>query len=354
MRCHLKAIHFKSILSVLLVLLLAAAGIVLVILLNADLYITFSQRSGMVKGEVNSMQDKSGGTGAWENAGGGIELAGGIAYADTYPNSFLDIYRTDDTEDPKPVYFFIHGGGYAWGDKAEGDPLGASGGSSGGMTDVFRRLAEEGFSVVSINYALVPEYRYPTPVLQINEAAGFLAAHASEYGLDMSRVVLSGGSAGGQLAGQYALIATDPAYAEDFGIDPALNGSAVKGVVFRCALLEPASFDDVNTLMFRIMFRNLKIGYYQNNSAFLEEADIVAHVSESFPPAYITDGNHGTFDRQAVHLHEKLDALGVSNTLNLYPIGEAQLEHGYDAVLSDEHAADNLEKEIRFLKKVTE
>lgn len=344
--------HFRKILTVLLVLLPAGAGAVLLFLMNADLYIRFSQKTGMVKGEVNSWQDKSRGIGAGKDPGDGLDLAGGIAYADTYPNSFLDIYRTEDSEGPKPVYFFIHGGGYAWGDKAEGDPLGASDGSSGGMTDVFRRLAKEGYAVVSINYALVPEYRYPTPLVQINEAVGFLKAHEDEYGLDMSRVVLSGGSAGGQLAGQYALLATDAEYAESCGIAPALEGNAVKGVVFRCALLEPEHFDDVNTLLFKIMFRNLKIGYYQNGAEALAEADITAHVSESFPPAFITDGNHGTFDKQAVRLHEKLDTLGVYNVLNMYPIREAQLEHGYDVVLSNKYAADNLEKEIGFLETV--
>ena len=135
--------HFRKILTVLLVLLPAGAGAVLLFLMNADLYIRFSQKTGMVKGEVNSWQDKSREIGAEKDPGDGLDLAGGIAYADTYPNSFLDIYRTEDSEGPKPVYFFIHGGGYAWGDKAEGDPLGASDGSSGGMTDVFRRLAKE-------------------------------------------------------------------------------------------------------------------------------------------------------------------------------------------------------------------
>lgn len=79
---------------------------------------------------------------------------------------------------------------------------------------------------------------------------------------------------------------------------------------------------------------------------------VLLYRSESFPPAFITDGNHGTFDKQAVRLHEKLDTLGVYNVLNMYPIREAQLEHGYDVVLSNKYAADNLEKEIGFLETV--
>ena len=50
----------------------------------------------------------------------------------------------------------MHGGGYIAGDKQYKNPL-------------LAKIAEQGYIVVNVNYALAPQYKYPTPLIQMNQ-----------------------------------------------------------------------------------------------------------------------------------------------------------------------------------------
>ena len=39
-------------------------------------------------------------------------------------------------------------------------------------------LLDAGFNVVNLDYALAPQHRYPTPLIQLNQAIGHLTARA--------------------------------------------------------------------------------------------------------------------------------------------------------------------------------
>lgn len=111
-----------------------------------------------------------------------------IRYAEEYPNSFLDItYPDKNLETDRPTFIYFHGGGFFGGSKCDGDPL-----AEGDATALLDDICAEGFNLVNIDYALVPEYHFPTPVLQANEAFRFLMDHAEEYHLGMDRVVIMG------------------------------------------------------------------------------------------------------------------------------------------------------------------
>ena len=86
----------------------------------------------------------------------------------------------------------------------------------------------------------------------------------------------------------------------------------------------------------------------------MDEADVIQHISEDFPPAYITDGNYGTFDQQAAELDQRLAELGVYHIYNYYDRGTAKLPHGYDSYLDNKYARDNLEKTLEFLQMLKE
>lgn len=87
-----------------------------------------------------------------------------------------------------PVVVNFHGGGF----------------TLGSATDDSRWaqcvLQEVGAVVVSVSYRRAPEHPFPAAVDDGVEALLYLTSHATELGLDMSRVVLSGFSAGGNLA----------------------------------------------------------------------------------------------------------------------------------------------------------
>jgi acetyl esterase/lipase len=99
----------------------------------------------------------------------------------------LDLYRRANASEPQPLVIMIHGG--SW-----------NGGSKTQLPAINRHVAAKGYAVASINYRHAPKWRFPAPVDDVFAAIEFLRANASRFGIDASRVVLIGRSAGGQLA----------------------------------------------------------------------------------------------------------------------------------------------------------
>jgi len=95
-----------------------------------------------------------------------------------------------------PVLLYLHGGGFTIGSIETHDSL-------------CRELAlHSGAAVVSLEYRLAPEHRFPTAVHDAWDALRWLATDSS-LGLDTRRLAVGGDSAGGNLAAVCALFARD-------------------------------------------------------------------------------------------------------------------------------------------------
>ena len=96
-----------------------------------------------------------------------------------------------------PVVLWLNGGGHTVGSIAVYD-------------SICRRLAlASGCLVVSLDYRLAPEHRFPAAVEDAWAALEWLTREADNLGGDPSRVGLAGDSAGGNLAAVCALLARD-------------------------------------------------------------------------------------------------------------------------------------------------
>jgi len=95
----------------------------------------------------------------------------------------------------QPVLLYFHGGGYVVGSLDSHDAL-------------CRRLAAQGgFALLTVDYRLAPEWRFPTPVQDACDAANWLVREGAALGLDAARVVLAGDSVGATLATVLAIMA---------------------------------------------------------------------------------------------------------------------------------------------------
>ena len=105
--------------------------------------------------------------------------------------------------EPLPVLIYFHGGGFTIGSSATHEPL-------------CRRLAELAHcAVISVDYRLAPEHRFPTAVYDAWDALAHVRAHAAAWGLDAQRIAVGGDSAGGTLAAVSALHARDQGWPLD-------------------------------------------------------------------------------------------------------------------------------------------
>jgi acetyl esterase len=96
-----------------------------------------------------------------------------------------------------PVLLYFHGGGFIIGSVASHDTL-------------CRTLASHsGCAVLSLDYRLAPEHRFPVAVNDAWDAIRWLAAEGAALGLDATRIAVGGDSAGGTLATVCATLARD-------------------------------------------------------------------------------------------------------------------------------------------------
>lgn len=96
-----------------------------------------------------------------------------------------------------PTLLYLHGGGFVVGSIATHDSL-------------CRNLCHLAHcAVLSLDYRLAPEYRFPTAFEDAWDALRWVQSHGAAHGLDASRLAVGGDSAGGTLAAACALQARD-------------------------------------------------------------------------------------------------------------------------------------------------
>lgn len=92
-----------------------------------------------------------------------------------------------DGAGPFPAAILVHGGGWVAGDKQQY------------ITYVFEPLSKAGFAWFSINYRLAPQYQFPAPTDDVEQAIRYIRENARKYNIDAERIALIGESAGGHL-----------------------------------------------------------------------------------------------------------------------------------------------------------
>jgi arylformamidase len=143
-----------------------------------------------------------------------------VAYGNA-PLEKLDIYSPKNANPNLPILFFVHGGGWSNGDKAQKDH--AAKGAA---------YTDDGIVFVSVNYGLAPQVTYPKLMQDIADAFAYVHTHATEFGGNPSRIYLMGHSAGAHLVD---LLATN----DRFLVGKGLSLSNISGVVS----LDTASLD---------------------------------------------------------------------------------------------------------------
>lgn len=110
----------------------------------------------------------------------------------------LDIASPDGTG-PYPAVVCIHGGAWRFGSRKD-------------LDFVIEDLAERGFVAAAVSYRLLPDGKFPDPVVDCRTAVRFLRAHSDKYHINKERFGALGFSAGGYLAAMLGVETNDPSF----------------------------------------------------------------------------------------------------------------------------------------------
>lgn len=199
---------------------------------------------------------------------------------DVSPGLPLDFYRPVRPvgAGPSPVVIAVHGGGWDSGDRTQ-------------IAHLNHWLAHQGYAVAAISYRLAPKHQWPAQRDDVLAAIAFLKSRATDLGIDPTRLVLLGRSAGGQIAQAVGYTAGDP---------------AIRGVV---ALYAPSDliFGYVNThendaIKSPALMRQFLGGTPDSARANYESASAILHVTSRTPPTLLL---HGTIDAVSWYRHSE-------------------------------------------------
>lgn len=264
-----------------------------------------------------------------------------IKYEEEYPNSFLDItYPNEDINGDRPTLFYFHGGGFFAGSKNMADPMAAS-----DATALIDDICAQGFNIVNVDYALVPDYFFPVPIIQANRAIEFIDNHKDEYHLNMDKIIIMGQSAGAIITSQLGSVISNPEYAKLLGITPSINPSKIKALVIDDAPLDYKSFS---------LGTKYLIGNYVKGSIYLNDDEIskynnILHVDENYPFSIELAGE---YRHDMLELSKALDNKGVGHLLiDPYSETNKKLSHCFISLeRTDEISKKAFDKMISTLK----
>jgi acetyl esterase/lipase len=239
----------------------------------------------------------------------------------------LDLYRPAYVHGAVPCVIVVHGGRWQSGNNAEFAALNAY-------------LASRDYVVAAINYRLAPRWKFPASRDDVMAAIEYVKGHATEFGVDPTRIVLLGRAEGGQLA----LLAGYSAH------DPAIRGvvSVYSPTDLRAAYDHPSPRSLYDT-------RSVLETYVGGTPAQTEQryfdASPVNFVSAAAPPTLLI---HGARDQtiaieQSAELDNRLMKAGVKHVFVKLPWAK----HGCDKSFGGPCGQIVLYAVERFLDSVT-
>jgi len=198
---------------------------------------------------------------------------------------------------------FFHGGGWVIGDLDSHDV-------------VCRQLAHEGESIViSVDYRLAPEHKFPAAVEDAITATQWVATNAADLGIDAARLCVGGDSAGGNLAAVVAIAARD-------GNGPALSGQVLIYPATDFAMTHPSHSEPQTSILLTHSVIRWFRDHYLNGAADVNDwraSPARATTLIGLPPAYVLTAGADPLRDEGNDYAQRLREAGVAVTHRSLP-----------------------------------
>jgi len=201
-----------------------------------------------------------------------------------------------------PALLLIHGGGWRSGNKSMNTPMA-------------QQLASKGFVVVSVEYRLSLEAKYPAGIEDIKAAVRWTRAHADELRIDTTRMAVGGASAGGQLASLIG--ATNGLRMFEGNVGNTAHSSAVQAVIDMDGLLD---FMSEENLAVKRNENSADVFWLEGSHEQIpdkwKEASAVTWVTKDTPPYLFINSSQVRFHGGCKQMVEKLNSFGIYNEVH--------------------------------------
>jgi acetyl esterase len=202
-----------------------------------------------------------------------------------------------------PCLVFFHGGGWVIGDLDSHDV-------------VCRKLADEGqLIVISVDYRLAPEHKFPAAVDDAITATKWIAINGKQLGVDAARLMVGGDSAGGNLAAVVAISARD-------GNGPAIAGQVLIYPATDFAMTHPSHREPETSILLTHSVIKWFRDHYLNGAADAHDwraSPVRAGTLIGLPPAYVLTAGGDPLRDEGDEYAQRLKEAGVPVTYRHFP-----------------------------------
>ncbi len=257
---------------------------------------------------------------------------------DGYPDADVTFFAPKGNDKILPVVIYIHGGGWSIG--------------SASSVEWFAKLiASNGYIVANVDYALAPEYPYPTSTVQLASVLDYVYENSEQYQIDPTKIFIGGNSAGAHLASQLGALATNEAYAKEARVTLKTPGDCIKGLLLFNGVY---NFDTAGDCHFPF-YKKLVWSYTGEKNYLqydrLDELSSIKHITKSYPATFITVGDVDPLKSETTAFIDELNAKGVDNNSLLWEGTGVGLHHDYIYEQQTEEAQKALQMALTFMEE---
>lgn len=238
----------------------------------------------------------------------GLEEERDVYYKQGGKRTYLDIIREKESGSAlRPLFIYIHGGGWVSGLRKA-------------RRFYCRHWAKRGFVCANIGYDYALDARHPEHIRQIFSGIEYVLKNAARYGIDPSRIVVAGESAGGYFAALVAAVASHHVLYDLLGISFDFKDS----FKISATVLISGIFDPIRSLgtkfpnmeLFVQAFTGLSVEEAVRRGAEMRTCWAPSYYADvQFPPSFIIGAARDKLLPESVALHQELGRAGVHNAL---------------------------------------